>query len=303
MMKKIVIGNNIYSAVKTVYIISKIFLVCPFTLQKKLTFVITKVDIVIIVLQICYFLKFNYDNFFMFFLFQHSGTTFDFGLDAIEFIITYCATVLDLTNFYIHRKTISIFLQNINALTNQMSTLNFKIMYDKYVIKNLAFLLYCIILNIASTIASVTFDTDLPFSYFIYLNYTSSMTSITLCLCGIFLYDTKKRFEGINLYINSEMIVNSNRSIQNHLVTILKTIKKLTIQSSLINKILYLPSLIMLISIFYTTVSYLQGTLYQSITMEINYIGLLTMSTWYFVYYTSVILFLVTSLNNLRYQV
>lgn len=303
-----IIGNDIYSAVKTVYILSKIYLTCSFTLKQNLTIVVTKVDIVIIVLQISFFLYFSYDSFFNFFAFRHIRTKFDFGLDGVQFAILYVLIIASLTNFAIHKKTILHLFQNVIELNNLMKSFNFKINYKKYVIQNSVFLSYCIILIIFTTINTIIFDKELPITYFIYINYASIMTSITFCFCGIFFYDIKKRYKGLKLYLNFNKnkniaILHDHKIVQNDLITIVKIYNKLNTQSYLANSVLYFPLLIMLINILDSSVTYLHGILYQTIISKYQYSKILTISTSYFVYFISVLAFWLSALNNLRKQV
>lgn len=311
--KQNVLATEIYSSLKPIYTISKIFLILPFTINKnKPKFIITKFDICIHVIKTAFYLKCSYDIFTKFYAFKHPGTSLEKAFDAIHFGQLFLNITVNLTIFYIFKRTVSELFSKIIKLEAKMTHLFINIDYNKYFIRNIVMIIFFILVNLISNLMSILMKDDLPFLYFTYLAISNQMASTVFCFFETILFDAEKIFQGINKKLNalsnldtiSSTETRTNVFTEKILSQILSIPDTLILQCKEVNTILNFPLLLMACNTFFQFVCTMQNILYNIIQGEFPNLSKIVIITldWN-TYNLSVLVFILIRFNGIRHQV
>lgn len=134
------IANDIRDAMKLAYIFSKVLLLCPYTFKNDCMFVIKKIDILFIILQISVLSWLNYDLCFNAKVYLKTKTGIDKFISFIQIFEFYIIYLHSMTYMHVYRKRVSKLLIDAIKYSDIMRKIGFTIDY-KYNLKRSMFLI------------------------------------------------------------------------------------------------------------------------------------------------------------------
>lgn len=247
---------------KILYILCKILLICPYTINNDFMFVVSKIDIIIIILQITSFCPLSYIFFsgLSFLSSRNNSTTADLFTDIIQLSVMSLAYFSSFTQMHYYRKRITELLINVTKCNALIKKIGWEIDYRPQLQKSLLFFIYLMIINLISNIFNISLPGTGPVPLVLYFFVGNCYYNILFCCVNIFLQNVQTRLDHLhtNLQLfstfrNGNIVNCSEKQIDmaNNLKIILDVYSKIVAECEKINYIFYFPLLLEMSNSFF----------------------------------------------------
>lgn len=248
-------SKDIRDVHKILYILSKLFLICPYTIHNDYVFVVTKIDILIIILQTTLFCSLSYALFNGFpYFFLHNDTKIDLLTDTVQIFGIYLVYFSSFAHMHYYRKQITKLLINAtkyNALTKKIV---WEIDYKQQIQRTLLLIIYLMTIELTSAIFSIILQRNIVPAYLIIYFYLGHCYyNVIYCYSNLFFYDVQKHFD--HLQTNLKFLsISPNINIATLKIT-LDVYRKIVTQCEKINYTFYFPLLLEMSNTFFCIIA------------------------------------------------
>lgn len=262
-------------ATKILYTISKLMLICSYTITNDLKFEVTKFDTLIIILQISVFSGLSYEMYLIGSEFLLNESAVDMIIDAIYFLGVYALNFSCLTHMHLYRNNIINLLKNSLQCEKMMQIIGLKINYKYHIIRNLCLFIVLIgIVSVSGTLNVLYLHVELPGFIIIYICLSHIWFSGLYCCLNSLLHDTQVRFSHIHnklqaIYVSKfvDKDYGTENNILQNLKNVIKIYVKIVSQCKKVNTISHFPFLLVSFTTFFLITDSMYYLLYCAITL------------------------------------